>query len=124
MLEVIEANLTKPYGITTTMVKKRAIVLDPFDILVAVSFETGIEINQIIGESRMGHIAAVRQLYYYMAHEKTFATLRVIGNEVNRDHATVLYGHKKISEWLLIPQYRAGLMNTINRIEKRLNNYA
>lgn len=120
MLEVVETNLIKPHGIIAVPIKRKPCIFTPFDVLNAVSTVTGITISELVGKSHLGHISAARKLYYYMACEKTSATLRIIGNEVNRRHSTVLIYHKRIGEWLTIRKYYEELIPIINRIEEKL----
>ena len=50
--------------------------------------------------TRKREIVEARQLYFYFAKKTELYTLESIGNEVNRDHATVMHGISTINDLL------------------------
>jgi chromosomal replication initiator protein len=50
------------------------------------------------GRGRSKEIARSRQIAMYLAREETESSLPQIGDALDRDHTTVLYGYEKISE--------------------------
>jgi len=54
--------------------------------------------EKLRGRGRSKKIAHSRQVAMYIAREETQASLPQIGEALDRDHTTVLYGHGKISE--------------------------
>ena len=53
--------------------------------------------DALSGASRARSIAYPRQVVMYMARTETDASLPLIGQRLgNRDHTTIMYGHKKI----------------------------
>ena len=59
--------------------------------------EEKMEIN-ISSKSKDTHSAISRWLYYKLARKLTDYSLSTIGNLVNRDHSTVLYGLRKVDD--------------------------
>lgn len=88
----------------------------PIEFLLATSDVTGIPVEQIIGRSRIREVKHARQLYMYTTRAYTKYSLQEIANEIERDHATVMYSHSKICDWLDIPAYARKLKPVINDI--------
>ena len=65
-------------------------------ILNIVSIETGIHVDNLKTKSRKVEIVMARNIYFKFARHFTNYSNRVIGLEVNRDHATVLHGIKSL----------------------------
>lgn len=65
-------------------------------VLNFVSEYYGISIKEITGKIRTQEIVRSRQMFLYLSYEHTGATLELIADVVNKDHATVLYSFNKI----------------------------
>jgi chromosomal replication initiator protein len=67
----------------------------------AVADYYGLEVEDLVGQSRSRKVARPRQLVMYLSREETESSLPQIGRELgDRDHTTVLYGAEKIEELL------------------------
>lgn len=88
-------------------------------ILEAVSEVTLISENDIISKNRLQEMAFARHLYCYFACEKTRNSLKSIGKFINRDHATVIHGNKKILHEL---EYYPEVKHIVKRIDFKLKN--
>lgn len=79
----------------------RAPDLSVSGITAAVADYYGLQVDDIVGQSRTRKVARPRQLVMYLAREETDSSLPQIGRELgDRDHTTVLYGCEKIEELL------------------------
>jgi chromosomal replication initiator protein len=67
------------------------------ELISVVSTYYNLNNKDLTGKSRKQHIANARQVYFYLARKHTNKTLSQIGSQVNRDHATALYGIRMIS---------------------------
>lgn len=76
----------------------RPVTLTPDEILDAVAHYYNLDATLLRGRGRSKEIARSRQVAMYLAREETQASLPQIGEALNRDHTTVLYGYDKISE--------------------------
>jgi hypothetical protein len=65
---------------------------DPLSILQEVCSITGYTKEQLQSKTRKREIVDLRKVYFRRCREITKATLEKIGELVNRDHATVMYG--------------------------------
>jgi hypothetical protein len=63
----------------------------------------GVDIDN---KTRAGNHAIARQLYCYIRFKTTDLSLKSIGKEVNRDHATVIHGNKAIEYIIENPKHR------------------
>ena len=68
------------------------------EILRDVSKKTGVSMELLQSKSRDREITDARFIYFRRAKERTKYSLKRIGMEVNRDHATVLHGIKEANE--------------------------
>ncbi|MDD4796416.1 MAG: chromosomal replication initiator protein DnaA [Eubacteriales bacterium] len=69
----------------------------PETIINAVSERFGVNIAELKGKSKQKEIASVRQIAMYLTRELTDLSLPRIGDLFDRDHTTVLYGWRTIS---------------------------
>jgi chromosomal replication initiation ATPase DnaA len=88
-------------------------------ILKAVSEVTEISENDILSRNRLKETVLARHLYCYFACDKTFYSLKKIGMSINRDHASVIHGNKKI---LYEVEYYPEVAYLIKRINFKLKN--
>lgn len=70
----------------------------PFQILMRVCQKTGFSIQEICSKTRKRDIVDARFVYFRRSREKTGASLAVIGELVEKDHASVLHGIKEAQE--------------------------
>lgn len=61
----------------------------------------------------------IRQLYFYYCCNSNLFSLTKIGNEVNRDHSTVLFGRNKVHDLLSI--YDKSILKDIEYTEQNVN---
>ena len=87
-------------------------------ILKAVSSVTNIYEKDILRKSRLKDVVFARHLYCYMACLKTSYTLKSIGNYINRNHATVIHGNKKILHEL---EYYPEVYKAIKNVKFKLS---
>lgn len=74
----------------------RPVTLTPEEIVAAVARYYSLSPDALRGRGRSKDIARSRQIAMYLAREDTPASLPQIGEILDRDHTTVLYGHGKI----------------------------
>lgn len=86
-------------------------------ILKAVSEVTLISEQDILTKSRLKEIVFARHLYCYFSCEKTRYSLKSIGKLINRDHASVIHGNKRIIYEL---EYYPEVKHIIKRINFKL----
>ena len=86
-------------------------------ILKAVSEVTLISEDDILTKSRLKEIVFARHLYCYFSCEKTRYSLKSIGKLINRDHASVIHGNKRIIYEL---EYYPEVKHIIKRINFKL----
>lgn len=78
---------------------QRPIVTNLRSIINVVCDYFKVDRNLIMSSNRSKNVALARQIIMYLAREYTSLSLSQIGLEVgNRDHATVLYSHRKICD--------------------------
>ena len=61
-----------------------------------VCFEYGITLADLIKRDKARPLPDARHLIFYIAYKKDLGTAEAIGHYLQRDHATVLHGMKKI----------------------------
>jgi chromosomal replication initiator protein len=65
----------------------------------AVCNEFNLEMNEIMGRSRLRRIVEPRQVVYYLVRKELGLTYKYTGFLVaNQDHATVIYSERRISD--------------------------
>ena len=123
---VSEVNLTSAVPVKTQPGKIQSErVIELSLILNVVCWFDNVNVSDVKGEKQFKELRTARQDYCYIACKLTQQrwnpygnTLRIIGKEINRDHATVLYHKNKIEGWLEIPAYN--LREKLELIEGRL----
>jgi chromosomal replication initiator protein len=81
-------------------------VIAPIEIINAVATYYKITADEIYGTSRTAAIAMARQIAMYICREMTNLSLPKIGQLFgNRDHTTVMYAHRKVTEWMRERRY-------------------
>lgn len=70
-----------------------------------------VTVNEAKGTIRDAEIVRARQIYCYMAKEMGY-TYKKIGSIINRDHATVIYGCKVVSN----RKFDFKILNDYNRV--------
>lgn len=74
--------------------KEAIIGFNIYNLLSDVSNRTRIPIEQMKARTRKGEVVKARFYYFTLCRHTTTATLKQIGSQVNKDHATVLHGEK------------------------------
>ena len=76
-------------------------VIAPIEIINAVASFYKITPDEIYGNSRTAAIAMARQIAMYICREQTNLSLPKIGQLFgNRDHTTVMYANRRVTEWM------------------------
>lgn len=70
----------------------------PEKILEAVAQHEGIDVNELIGQSRSAKVAAPRQMAMYILDKNNISSPQIGGILGGRDHSTILHGIKKVKE--------------------------
>lgn len=86
---------------------------------------TGMTMDELIVKTRKRECVEVRQLIFSYLKRYTMLSLQSIGDYFNKDHATVLYGIRRIEELMQVDkQFRnkyheleVEIINEYNRIE-------
>jgi len=90
----------------------------PTDIIAATAQYFKLSVDDLYGSSRSQSIATARQIAMYLCRERTNLSLPKIGQLFgNRDHTTVMYAYKKISDLM---KERRSLYNQVTDITQAL----
>lgn len=93
-------------------------VTSPTDIITATAAYFKLTVDDLYGSSRSQQIATARQIAMYLCRERTNLSLPKIGQLFgNRDHTTVMYAYKKISELM---KERRSIFNQVTEITTQL----
>ncbi len=93
-------------------------VISPTDIISATAQYFKLSVDDLYGSSRSQAIAIARQIAMYLCRERTNLSLPKIGQLFgNRDHTTVMYAYKKISDLM---KERRSIYNQVTEITSQL----
>ena len=93
-------------------------VVSPTDIITATAAYFKLTVDDLYGSSRSQSVATARQIAMYLCRERTSLSLPKIGQLFgNRDHTTVMYAYKKISELM---KERRSIYNQVTEITAQL----
>jgi chromosomal replication initiator protein len=93
-------------------------VISPTDIITATAQYFRLSVDDLYGSSRSQSVATARQIAMYLCRERTSLSLPKIGQLFgNRDHTTVMYAYKKISELM---KERRSIYNQVSEITTQL----
>ncbi len=93
-------------------------VISPVDIINHTADYFKLTVDDLYGSSRSQAIATARQIAMYLCRELTNLSLPKIGQLFgNRDHTTVMYANKKISELL---KERRSIYNQVTELTSRI----
>jgi len=94
-------------------------VISPTDIITATAAYFKLTVDDLYGSSRSQQIAVARQIAMYLCRERTSLSLPKIGQLFgNRDHTTVMYACKKISELM---KERRSIYNQVTEITTQIS---
>jgi chromosomal replication initiator protein len=93
-------------------------VISPVDIINITAAYFKLSVDDLYGSSRSQAIATARQIAMYLCRELTNLSLPKIGQLFgNRDHTTVMYANKKISDLM---QERRSIYNQVTELTSRI----
>ncbi|QEO14516.1 chromosomal replication initiator protein DnaA [Agromyces intestinalis] len=93
-------------------------VVAPVDIITATADYFKLTVDDLYGSSRSQAVATARQIAMYLCREMTSLSLPKIGQLFgNRDHTTVMYANKKISELM---KERRSIYNQVTELTSRI----
>ncbi|QTX06057.1 chromosomal replication initiator protein DnaA [Agromyces archimandritae] len=93
-------------------------VVAPVDIITATAEYFKLTVDDLYGSSRSQGVATSRQIAMYLCRELTSLSLPKIGQLFgNRDHTTVMYANKKISELM---KERRSIYNQVTELTARI----
>jgi chromosomal replication initiator protein len=93
-------------------------VISPTDIISATAGYFKLTVDDLYGSSRSQSVATARQIAMYLCRERTSLSLPKIGQLFgNRDHTTVMYAYKKISDLM---KERRSIYNQVSEITAQL----
>jgi len=93
-------------------------VISPTDIITATAAYFKLTVDDLYGSSRSQQVAQARQIAMYLCRERTSLSLPKIGQLFgNRDHTTVMYAYKKISDLM---KERRSIYNQVSEITSQL----
>lgn len=93
-------------------------IISPTDIITATAAYFKLTVDDLYGSSRSQQIATARQIAMYLCRERTSLSLPKIGQLFgNRDHTTVMYAYKKISELM---KERRSIYNQVTEITTQI----
>ncbi|WP_298864082.1 chromosomal replication initiator protein DnaA [Microbacterium sp.] len=94
-------------------------VISPTDIITSTAGYFKLTVDDLYGSSRSQQIALARQIAMYLCRERTNLSLPKIGQLFgNRDHTTVMYACKKISELM---KERRSVYNQVTEITTQIS---
>lgn len=97
-------------------------VISPTDIITVTAAYFKLSVDDLYGSSRSQAVAQARQIAMYLCRERTSLSLPKIGQLFgNRDHTTVMYAYKKISELM---KERRSIYNQVSEITTQLGRTA
>ncbi len=93
-------------------------VISPTDIITATAQYFQLTVDDLYGSSRSQAVALARQIAMFLCRERTNLSLPKIGQLFgNRDHTTVMYAHRKISDLM---KERRSIYNQVTEITTQL----
>jgi chromosomal replication initiator protein len=93
-------------------------IVSPTDIITATAQYFKLSVDDLYGSSRSQAVATARQIAMYLCRERTSLSLPKIGQLFgNRDHTTVMYAYKKISDLM---KERRSIYNQVSEITSQL----
>src|SRR3712207_365693 len=93
-------------------------VISPVDIINHTADYFKLTVDDLYGSSRSQAVATARQIAMYLCRELTSLSLPKIGQLFgNRDHTTVMYANKKISELM---KERRSIYNQVTELTSRI----
>lgn len=93
-------------------------VVAPVDIITATAEYFKLTVDDLYGSNRSQAVATARQIAMYLCRELTNLSLPKIGQLFgNRDHTTVMYANKKISELM---KERRSIYNQVTELTARI----
>jgi chromosomal replication initiator protein len=93
-------------------------VVSPTDIITVTAQYFKLTVDDLYGSSRSQSVATARQIAMYLCRERTSLSLPKIGQLFgNRDHTTVMYACKKISDLM---KERRSIYNQVSEITTQL----
>ena len=93
-------------------------IISPTDIITATAQYFKLTVDDLYGSSRSQAVATARQIAMYLCRERTNLSLPKIGQLFgNRDHTTVMYAYKKISDLM---KERRSIYNQVTEITTQL----
>jgi len=93
-------------------------IISPTDIITATAGYFKLTVDDLYGSSRSQQIATARQIAMYLCRERTSLSLPKIGQLFgNRDHTTVMYAYRKISDLM---RERRSIYNQVTEITTQL----
>ncbi len=99
--------------------QSEANVISPTDIITATAAYFTFTVDDLYGSSRSQAVATARQIAMYLCRERTNLSLPKIGQLFGgRDHTTVMYAYKKISDLM---KERRSIYNQVTEITTQLN---
>ncbi|WP_193597423.1 chromosomal replication initiator protein DnaA [Microbacterium sp. YJN-G] len=94
-------------------------IISPTDIITSTAAYFKLTVDDLYGSSRSQQIAIARQIAMYLCRERTSLSLPKIGQLFgNRDHTTVMYACKKISELM---KERRSIYNQVQEITTQIS---
>ncbi|BDV29341.1 chromosomal replication initiator protein DnaA [Microbacterium terricola] len=97
-------------------------IISPTDIITATAQYFKLSVDDLYGSSRSQAVATARQIAMYLCRERTSLSLPKIGQLFgNRDHTTVMYAYKKISDLM---KERRSIYNQVSEITTQLGRSA
>ncbi|MFT4136546.1 chromosomal replication initiator protein DnaA [Microbacterium sp.] len=97
-------------------------VVSPADIISTTAHYFRLSVDDLYGSSRSQAVASARQIAMYLCRERTSLSLPKIGQLFgNRDHTTVMYAYKKISQLM---KERRSIYNQVTEITALLGRTA
>ncbi|WP_296195239.1 chromosomal replication initiator protein DnaA [uncultured Microbacterium sp.] len=92
--------------------------VQPTDIVAATAAYFKLTVDDLYGSSRSQNVAQARQIAMYLTRERTDLSLPKIGQLFgNRDHTTVMYACRKISDLM---QERRSVFNQVTEITQQI----
>lgn len=91
-----------------------------FNIASVIADIYNVRMQDVFSKSRKQEVIEAKRMFFYYTKENSKYSYTRIGAFLNRDHATAMYHHKKIEEWLKMKHYQNYYISILQQINSLL----
>lgn len=90
-------------------------------VLMLVADHSGVTVPDLLGRSRTRHICDARQVCMWLCRHELKLTLQLTGQQLNRDHGTIMLGEENVQDRLATePAFAADLRHLAAQLQEAL----